>query len=122
MSSPNSKSNGIGGATAGSLIAPQICNCPCHENGGESHPCGGMCWHPGVDQYGLPLNYSYASVTQLLRAALVYGVSDKAIESAIYESFVLSAHEAETGASTAVRDAYENLKNILIGLLVKGED
>ena len=90
MSSPNSKSNGIGGATAGSLIAPQTCNCLCHSSGNE-FPCGGMCWHPGVDQYGLPLNYSYASVTQLLRAALVYGVSDKAIESAIYESFVLSA-------------------------------
>jgi len=112
----------IGGATAGSLIAPQICNCPCHSNG-QTHPCGGMCWHPGVDQFGLPLDYDHASVTQLLRVALVYGVSDNAIESELWEALFLSASEAATGvhAPVAANDALKELHKWLGDLLTEGE-
>jgi len=122
MASNNFAGSGIGGATAGSLIAPQICNCPCHSNG-QTHPCGGMCWHPGTDQYGLPLDYDHASVAQLLRVALVYGVSDNAIESELWEALFLSASEAVSGVHTpvAANDALDQLRKWLADLLTTGE-
>ena len=122
MSNPNSSQlSNIGGAT---YSVPQIvCDCPCHNNG-NTHPCGGMCWHPGTDQYGLPLDYDHASVSQLLKAALVRGVSVQSIESNIWEALFLSASEAATGVHTSVaaNDAFDMLKKWLANLLTEGED
>ena len=82
-----------------------------------------MCWHPGVDQYGLPLNYSYASVAQLLKAAIIRGISAQAIESALWDSLFLAASEAVTGVhiSVAANDAFDKLKQWLVDLLVNGD-
>jgi len=122
-SNPNSKlSNSIGGATAGSLIAPQICNCPCHSSGNE-FPCGAMCWHPGEDQFGLPISYDHASLAQLLKAAIVRGISAQAINSNVWEALFLAATEASTGVHTpvAANDAYEKLRKWIADLLTTGE-
>jgi len=82
-----------------------------------------MCWHPGTDQYGLPLDYDHASVAQLLRVALVYGVSDNAIESELWEALFLSASEAVSGVHTpvAANDALDQLRKWLADLLTTGE-
>jgi hypothetical protein len=82
-----------------------------------------MCWHPGEDQFGLPLDYDHASVSQLLKAAIVRGLSAHAIESAIWEALFLSASEAVTGVHTSVaaNDALDKLHKWLGDLLVNGE-
>ena len=82
-----------------------------------------MCWHPGEDQFGLPLDYDHASVIQLLKTALVRGISDRAIESNIWEALFLSASEAVTGVHTSVaaNDAFSKLKQWLGDLLTEGE-
>ena len=120
MSNPNSLVSNSGGAT---YSVPQVvCDCPCHSNG-NTFPCGAMCWHPGEDQYGLPLNYSYASVAQLLKAAIIRGISAQAIESALWDSLFLAASEAVTGVhiSVAANDAFDKLKQWLVDLLVNGD-
>jgi len=111
----------ISGATFRS--APQVvCDCPCHSSG-NTFPCGAMCWHPGVDQYGLPLDYDHASVSQLLKAAIIRGFSAQTIESALWEALFLSASEATTGVHTpvAANDAFSKLKQWLGDLLTEGE-
>ena len=120
MSFKNISVEDSGGATSRSV--PQTCDCPCHLNG-NAHPCGAMCWHPGEDQYGLPLNYSYASVAQLLKAAIIRGISAQSIESALWDSLFLSASEAATGVHTpvAANDALDQLKKWLGDLLTSGE-
>jgi hypothetical protein len=82
-----------------------------------------MCWHPGEDQYGLPLDYDHASVSQLLKAAIVRGLSAHAIESALWEALFLSATEASTGVHTSVaaNDAIAELRKWLGNLLTSGE-
>jgi len=82
-----------------------------------------MCWHPGTDQFGLPLDYDHASVSQLLKTALVRGISDEAIEYNIWVALFLSASEAATGVhnSVAANDALDQLKKWLGDLLVNGE-
>jgi hypothetical protein len=82
-----------------------------------------MCWHPGEDQYGLPLSYDYASVAQLLKAAIVRGFSAQAINSNVWEALFLAATEAASGVHTpvAANDAYEKLRKWLGDLLVNGE-
>ena len=119
MSNPNSSQlSNIGGAT---YSAP-LCDCPCHNNG-NTFPCGAMCWHPGEDQYGLPLDYDHASVAQLLKAAIIRGISNRAIESNIWEALFLVATEAATGVYTpvAANDAIKELRKWLGDLLVNGE-
>jgi len=83
-----------------------------------------MCWHPGEDQFGLPLNYDYASVSQLLKVAIVRGVSDKTIESIIYDALWLTADESASGvlSTVAANDGFRKLKSWLVDLLVRGED
>ena len=82
-----------------------------------------MCWHPGEDQYGLPLDYDHASVSQLLKTALVRGISDEAIEYNIWVALFLAASEAATGVhnSVAANDALDQLKKWLGDLLTSGE-
>ena len=122
MEKENLSGKGIGGATAGSLIAPQTCYCPCHSSG-NTFPCGAMCWHPGEDQFGLPISYDHASVTQLLKEALVRGFSAQAIESELWEALFLAATEAATGVHTpvAANDALSKLRKWLANLLTEGE-
>jgi len=83
-----------------------------------------MCWHPGEDQFGLPISYDHASVTQLLKEALVRGFSVQSIEYNIWEALFLAASEAVTGVHTTVaaNDAYEKLRKWLADLLVGGSD
>ena len=122
MEKENLSGKGIGGATSRS--APQVvCDCPCHSSG-QTHPCGAMCWHPGEDQFGLPLDYDHASVSQLLKTALVRGISDKAIEFNIWEALFLAASEAVTGVHTTVaaNDSFNELRKWLADLLTEGED
>jgi len=82
-----------------------------------------MCWHPGEDQFGLPIDYDHASLAQLLKAALVRGVSAQAIEYNIWVALFLSASEAATGVhnSVAANDALDQLKKWLGDLLTSGE-
>jgi hypothetical protein len=82
-----------------------------------------MCWHPGEDQFGLPIDYDHASVIQLLKTALVRGFSTHAIESNIWEALFLAATEAATGVHTSVaaNDALEQLRKWLGDLLTSGE-
>jgi len=105
------------------IISAPLCDCPCHENGGESHPCGAMCWHPGEDQFGMPLSYDHASITQLLRAVIARG-KDERIESALWESLFLSATEAVSGVHTpvAANDALDELRKWLADLVVSSHD
>ena len=119
MSQNKNLGTNSGGATSRS--AP-LCDCPCHNNG-NTHPCGGMCWHPGVDQFGMPLSYDYASATQLLRAVIARGIKDERIESELWEALFLAATEAATGVHTpvAANDAIDRLKKWLADLLTEGE-
>jgi len=120
MEKENLSGKGIGGATSRS--APQVvCDCPCHSSG-NTHPCGGMCWHPGVDQFGLPLDYDHATLAQLLKAALVRDFSAH-VESDVWEALFLSASEAVTGVHTSVaaNDGYEKLRKWIADLLTTGE-
>ena len=82
-----------------------------------------MCWHPGTDQYGLPLDYDHASVAQLLKVAIIRGISDKAIESVIYDALWFTADESVSGVHTMVasNDGYEKLRKWLVDLLTSGE-
>jgi len=82
-----------------------------------------MCWHPGVDQFGLPLDYDHASITQLLRAVIARG-KDERIESELWEALFLSATEAVTGVHTSVaaNDAFKELRKWLGDLLTVGEN
>jgi len=82
-----------------------------------------MCWHPGVDQFGMPLSYDYASITQLLRAVIARGIKDERIESELWEALFLSASEAATGVHTpvAANDALSKLRKWLANLLTEGE-
>jgi len=82
-----------------------------------------MCWHPGEDQFGLPISYDHASVTQLLKEALVRGFSAQAIESELWEALFLAATEAATGVHTpvAANDALSKLRKWLGNLLTEGE-
>jgi len=118
MSNKNLSGRDSGGAT---YSAP-LCDCPCHANGNE-FPCGAMCWHPGEDQFGMPLSYDHASVGQLLKAAVIRGISDKAIESELWEALFLAASEAVSGVHTpvAANDAIDQLKKWLGDLLTSGE-
>ena len=81
-----------------------------------------MCWHPGEDQFGMPLSYDHASITQLLRAVIAHG-KDERIESELWEALFLSATEAATGVHTSVaaNDAFSKLKQWLVNLLTTGE-
>jgi len=81
-----------------------------------------MCWHPGVDQFGMSLSYYNTSVSQLLKAAFIRG-SSKSIDLGIYEALMLTANEASTGVHTpvAANDGYNKLRKWLIALLVNGE-
>jgi len=81
-----------------------------------------MCWHPGEDQFGLPIDYDHASVTQLLKEALVRGFSAH-VESDVWEALFLAASEAVTGVHTSVaaNDAFSKLKQWLGDLLTEGE-
>ena len=119
MSSKNIRVEDSGGATKGSV--PLICDCPCHSSGNE-FPCGAMCWHPGVDQFGMPLSYDHASVGQLLKAAVIRGFSAQ-IDSNVWEALFLSAGEAVSGVHTpvAANDAYEKLRKWIADLLTTGE-
>jgi len=83
-----------------------------------------MCWHPGEDQFGLPLDYDHASVSQLLKAAIIRGFSVQSIEYNIWEALFLSASEAATGVHTpvAANDALSKLRKWLANLLTEGED
>jgi len=116
----NQTRSDIGGATSRSV--PLACDCPCHSSG-NTFPCGGMCWHPGVDQFGLPLSYDHASVTQLLKATLVRGIKDERIESELWEALFLSATEAASGVHTpvAANDALNELRRWLGNILTEGE-
>jgi len=121
MSQNKNLGTNSGGATSRS--APQVvCDCPCHSSG-QQFPCGAMCWHPGEDQFGLPIDYDHASLAQLLKAALVRGVSAQAIEYNIWVALFLSASEAATGVhnSVAANDALDQLKKWLGDLLTSGE-
>ena len=121
MSQNKNLGTNSGGATSRS--APQVvCDCPCHSSG-QQFPCGAMCWHPGEDQYGLPLDYDHASVAQLLKAAIIRGFSAQAIEFNIWEALFFSASEAASGVHTpvAANDAFEMLKRWLGNLLTEGE-
>ena len=82
-----------------------------------------MCWHPGEDQFGLPISYDHASVTQLLKEALVRGFSAQVIESELWEALFLAATEAATGVHTTVaaNDAINELRKWLGNLLTEGE-
>jgi hypothetical protein len=82
-----------------------------------------MCWHPGEDQFGLPLDYDHASVSQLLKTALVRGISAQAINSNVWEALFLAATEAATGVHTpvAANDAFDKLRKWLGDLLTEGE-
>ena len=82
-----------------------------------------MCWHPGTDQFGLPLDYDHASVSQLLKAAIIRGFSAQAIEFNIWEALFFSASEAASGVHTpvAANDALDQLKKWLGDLLTSGE-
>jgi hypothetical protein len=104
-----------------SFSAP-LCDCPCHSSG-NTFPCGAMCWHPGVDQFGMPLSYDHASITQLLRAVIARG-KDERIESALWESLFLSATEAASGVHTpvAANNALDELRKWLADLVVSSHD
>jgi len=120
MEKENLSGKGIGGATSRSV---PLCDCPCHSSG-NTFPCGAMCWHPGEDQFGLPLDYDHASVSQLLKAAIIRGFSAQSIEYNIWEALFFSASEAASGVHTpvAANDAFEMLKRWLANLLTEGED
>jgi len=119
MSQNKNLGTNSGGATSRS--AP-LCDCPCHSSG-NTFPCGAMCWHPGEDQFGLPISYDHASVTQLLKEALVRGFSAQVIESELWEALFLAATEAATGVHTTVaaNDAINELRKWLGNLLTEGE-
>jgi len=123
MSNLETQTSNIGGASGSQpLSVPQVvCDCPCHNNG-NAHPCGGMCWHPGVDQFGMPLDYDHASVSQLLKVALVR-VPNHSIESALWEALFLAATEAASGVHTTVaaNDSFNELRKWLGDLLTEGE-
>jgi len=117
-SNKNLSSRDIGGAT---YSVPQTCDCPCHSNG-QPFPCGAMCWHPGVDQFGLPLDYDHATLAQLLKVAIMRDFSAH-VESDVWEALFLAASEAVTGVHTSVaaNDAFSKLKQWLGNLLTEGE-
>jgi len=54
-------------------LAPRECECPCHV-GGESHSCGGMCWHPWLDtdNYTVELAISTNNVDHYARLYAIY--------------------------------------------------
>jgi len=119
MSSPNSRLSNSGGATSRSV---PLCDCPCHSSG-NTFPCGAMCWHPGEDQFGLPLDYDHATLVQLLKVAIMRGFSAH-VESDVWEALFLAASEAVTGVHTSVaaNDAINELRKWLGNLLTEGED
>ena len=64
-----------GGATNSEPLplALRECECPCHV-GGESHSCGGMCWHPWLDanEYTLELADSTNNIDHYVKLFAVY--------------------------------------------------
>jgi len=67
--------------------------CPCHR--GTS--CGGMFWHPSLDQYGDPLvDYSEMDLGSLLRMVLEPGISVKEVENAVLKVLSPVCFETET--------------------------
>jgi len=105
------------------IISAPLCDCPCHSSG-NTFPCGAMCWHPGEDQFGMPISYDHASLAQLLKVAIVRGYSAQSIESNIWEALFLAANEAASGVHTpvAANDALDELRKWLADLVVSSHD